>query len=321
MDDIEITITPVKTLAINWMKRDYKTAVDNFKFAGRNFVEDGLHFFNYPSDLSMVYSDEPTDDEKINEARNILKYWRDLEDPDFGYMDFNEEMADVRDMLSKLRIINQRNENSYLRQYLPIIKTLDRYLLTLGYQSNIENVNVRLINIFNHMIKVAKSLSDLDYLTNYIQSYGDLVNANRSRWLDKSKEIWLNCKMWRVEVTHNGFPFGGIMVYHNDLYKLHQEKYLFIQYIALYPIPFLIKAFFKDLTLPSLNGILDEPINRIGIENDCKYIAVHPLDRQGEILKRHYGYKEETDVIILPGMSIEETKSSRPKYSKMVNYD
>lgn len=320
MDDIyQITITPVLTNAIRFLLKSYDETLENFRRFGPPFDKNTMAFFGHPSSLEDVYTQDPPKDESIRKAREILSFWREQPQPTFGYADFYEDNEPIQEMFSKLTVRNRSNNklrSRYFHQYKSILTSVYNYLNALGVETPGETLHLQLVHLFGHFETRIDTLNKES--PDYRNDFMDLINANKNRWTDQTKEMNANCEMWRIEVNYRGIPYGGIMVYHNDKYKLHGEKYLFIQNIAMYPIPYFVKLMYPDLPLPKLNSLLNDPINRLGNETKSKYVTVHPLPRQGYILETYYSYKVEHSYVLLPGTSIAETYESRPRLSKLI---
>ena len=110
----------------------------------------------------------------------------------------------------------------------------------------------------------------------------------------KSKEI--DCNIWHIDCKHNNYELGSICVFYNSKNPMifNGKKGLMIQDIVKYPIPFLVQFLFPNYNgfIPKLNTVLETPINMIASSVGIDYIFVRPINNQGAILIKFYGYKE-----------------------------
>ena len=90
------------------------------------------------------------------------------------------------------------------------------------------------------------------------------------------------CQMWQIVAQFNGRQLGSIFSFYNE--KINPEG-LLMQDIVKYPIPQLLQLIYPEYIQPKLNDLLKVPLDMIARELNVDYIYVHPLKRQGDILK------------------------------------
>jgi hypothetical protein len=75
---------------------------------------------------------------------------------------------------------------------------------------------------------------------------------------------------------------------------MHNEQYIMIQAITKYPVITLFEETYPESRnlIPKLNTILDPVIQDVGRNFGAKYIYVDPIGRQGELLRKYYGYSK-----------------------------
>lgn len=106
------------------------------------------------------------------------------------------------------------------------------------------------------------------------------------------------CKITKIEVSHQGIPFGSIYTFFNEKNRFMNERYLGIQGIVKYIVPTIAGVIYPEFNIPKLNACLEAPIEEIARKYKCHNILVSPIYNQGNILLKYYGYKDVGEEIV-----------------------
>lgn len=127
-------------------------------------------------------------------------------------------------------------------------------------------------NVLSHLFNVRKLLGE------------------QIQYLDDDK----SCETYFIYCLLNGQYYGGIFAFWNS----NRPNILFIQAITKFVIPTLLQIFYPraDKMLPRLNSLLDPSITSLARRLGATTIQVIPIENQGSILEKYYGYKKTNDV-------------------------
>jgi len=117
----------------------------------------------------------------------------------------------------------------------------------------------------------------------HIASFIQLANEQR-KYL---KTVESDCDSYVIAVKINDQPYGAVFAFTNNY-----TDDLMIQGISKFIVPgmFSLLRPEENKILPSLNSILMPEVEKLAKQLRCRRIIVAPLEKQGEIIQKHYGF-------------------------------
>lgn len=115
------------------------------------------------------------------------------------------------------------------------------------------------------------------------------ILSEQSLYLEYELEKEPDCSIWFITSQLSGCDYGGIFAFWNK----KKPDILFIQGIAKYLATAFTSIFLPEFSkkIPSLNTVLQPPIESLARQLGADKIIVAPVGKQGEILRKHFGYR------------------------------
>lgn len=160
--------------------------------------------------------------------------------------------------------------------------------IPLKTTSDLENVELISVGRNDQMNLLREILKEqLEYLYFRGQSSFNEQKINEEKFnMDEYEEK--DCNVWFIVANLNSYPYGGVFVFQNK----NDKSIIMFQGISKFAIPGFVSITYPSLNIPKLNEILIPEIENLAIKIGGDTIIVSPVGTQGEILIKHYGFKQ-----------------------------
>lgn len=132
----------------------------------------------------------------------------------------------------------------------------------------------------------------------------------------------VQCDTWYIKAVYRDESYGGIFVFYSPEVDGHEpgSKFILIQGVTKYPVLAGAAELYPEKSMPKLNTVLHAGIMQIARSIPVDFVYVKPINRQGEYLKKYYGYQDLNFEFQSPDKKISKSMSNEKCYRRVKDF-